>query len=183
MIWLILGVLLWCGTHLLKRLAPALRRSLGDSGRGLVAAGSAIGLVLMIIGYRMADPTFLWVLPSWSLHLNNLLMVVAVLLFGLSHAKSRLRAKIRHPMLLSVAVWSAAHLLVNGDLPSLVLFGSLGIWAVLEIVLINRAQPRYTPPAKLSPRGDLIWIAASVVMFAVIGFLHGLVGPSPFPGA
>lgn len=183
MIWLIVGLLLWSGLHLMKRLAPKLRRGLGPSGKGLVAAGSLIGLVLMVIGYRMAEPRFLWAAPAWAFHLNNLLMLIAVLLLGLSHSKSRLRAKLRHPMLLAALVWAAAHLLVNGDLPSLILFGGLGLWALVQMLLINRAEPRYVPPANLTAKGDAIWLVASLVAFGAIGYLHGLVGPSPFPGA
>ena len=183
MIWLILGVLLWSGAHMFKRLAPKARRGMGDAAKGLVAAASVIAVVLMVIGYRMADPDFLWALGPWAIHLNNTLMLISVAPFGLANSKSRLRPMLRHPMLTGMILWSVAHLLVNGDLPSLVLFGGLGLWAVIEILLINRAEPKWTPPKGLSARGDAIWLAASAVAFVVIVGLHMWLGPNPFSGA
>lgn len=183
MIWLILGVLLWSGAHLFKRLAPKARRGMGASGRGMVAAAAFLSLVLMVIGYRMADPVFLWALPLWAWHVNNTLMVIAVLLLGLGHSKSRFNGLMRHPMLTSVVVWAIAHLLVNGDLPSLVLFGGLGLWAILQMLLINRAEPKWTPPKKGNLRGDLMLLAISVVVFVVIVGIHMAFGLNPFPSS
>ncbi len=181
MIWLVFGVLLWAAAHLFKRLAPKVRRGMGDSGKGLVAAGSIVGIVLMVIGYRMADPLPLWALPGWAWHLNNLMMVAAVLLLGLGHSKSHLNGALRHPMLTAVIVWAVAHLLVNGDLPSLVLFGGLGLWAVVQMVMINRAQPHWIPPKRGTLKGDAIYIVASIVVFIVIVLIHSWLGPSPLP--
>ena len=182
MIWLVLGLALWSGVHLFKRLAPKARRRMGNSARGMVTAGSLFGIVLMVIGYRMADPVPLWSAPGWAWHLNNLLMVAAVLLVGAGHSRSHLNAVLRHPMLTAVLIWAVAHLLVNGDLPSLVLFGGLGIWAVAEMVLINRAVPHPPPVKKATLKGDAIYLAVSVVVFIVIVLVHSWIGPSPVPG-
>jgi len=183
MIWLVVGLALWSGAHLFKRLAPRARRGMGDAAKAMVAAASILAVVLMVIGYRMADPAFLWAAPSWGVHLNNLVMLVAVALLGLGRSKSRLNRALRHPMLTGVILWAAAHLLVNGDVPSLVLFGGLGLWAIAEIVAINRAQPKWTPPPKGNARGDLVFAGITVVAFVVIVGLHMLLGPTPFPGA
>ena len=86
--------------------------------------------MLIIIGFRRAPVVPVYDPPPWAIHLNNLLMVVAVLLLGLGHSKSRARGWLRHPMLTAVVVWAVAHLLVNGDQASLVMFGWLGLWAV-----------------------------------------------------
>ena len=181
MIWLVLGLLLWIGFHLFKRIAPRARKGMGRSGKGLVAAASIIGIVLMVIGYKMTAPTFLYALPMWAWHVNNLLMVIAVLLFGLGHSKSRLNGALRHPMLTAVVLWAVAHLLVNGDVPSLVLFGGLGLWALAEMVVINRAQPVWVPPKRGNLMGDIRFLAISIVLFIVIVVVHSLVGPSPLP--
>jgi uncharacterized membrane protein len=180
MSWLIIGVLLWAGAHLFKRLAPKARKGMGDAGKGLVAAGSLLAVVLMVIGYRMSDPTFHWALGGWAWHLNNLLMMISILLVGLANAKSRLRPYLRHPMLTGVILWSVAHLLVNGDLPSLILFGGIGMWAITEIVLINRDVPKWTAPTGLSARGDAIWLVSSAVAFLVIVGIHIWLGHNPF---
>ena len=182
MIWLVLGVLLWALAHLFKRLAPAVRRGMGDSAKGLVAAASLIAIVLMVIGYRLADTATLYSLPSWAFHLNNTLMLIAVGLIWLGQSKSRLRGAMRHPMLTGAVVWAIAHLLVNGDVASLVLFGGLGLWAIVEMVAINRAEPKWKRPAPGNAKGDAIFVVGTLVVYAVIIGIHMLIGPSPIPG-
>jgi uncharacterized membrane protein len=183
MIWLVVGVLLWAGAHWFKRLAPKARKGMGDAAKGMVAAASILAIVLMVIGYRSADAGFLWTSPLWLYHVNNLLMVFAVILMGLGRSKSRLNGLLRHPMLTGVTVWAVAHLLVNGDVPSLVLFGGLGLWALGSMVLINRAEPKWKPPPRGNAAGDLRLVAISAVAFVVIVGLHMWLGPTPFPGA
>ena len=176
MIWIILGLALWTLAHGFKRFAPDRRAAMGDAGRGAVTGAILISVVLMVIGYRAADPVFLWPAPGWAHPLNNLLMVLAVYLFAVGGARTGLARRLRHPMLTGLIVWSVAHLLVNGDLESLILFGGLGVWAVFAMVVINRAQD-WTPPAP-SPLGKEIGVAVtSVIVFAVIGFIHRLIGP------
>lgn len=181
MIWLILGLALWTFFHLFKRLLPQARARLGDPGKGLVALGSVAAIALMVVGYRAADPVPLWYFP-WAIHVNNLMMLIAVILLGVGSSKSRLRARMRHPMLTGAIVWSVAHLLVNGDLPSLVLFGGLGLWAVASMTLINRAEPAPEPFADGTVQGDIRLLAISAVVFAVIVLIHSWVGPYPLPG-
>ena len=88
---------------------------------------------LMVIGYKAADDVPLWDLGGWAVNVNNALMLVAVAFIGTGNSKSRLREKIRHPMLTGVLVWVVAHLLVNGDLASLVAVwrsGNVGGWGI-----------------------------------------------------
>lgn len=182
---LILGLLLWSAAHLFKRLAPAgraaLEARLGEAAKGVVAAAILAGLVLMVVGYRGAEFVHLWAPPAFLIHVNNLLMLGAVWLFVLSAAETRIAARIRHPQLTAVKTWAVAHLLVNGDLASLVLFGGLLAWAVAEVVLINRAGA--AGPARPKPiRGDLAALGATAVVFAGIALVHWWLGYSPFPG-
>ena len=183
MIWIVLGVLLWTSAHYFKRLAPDMRASLGNPGKGIVAVLLVGAIVLMVIGYKAADDVLLWDLGGWAFNVNNALMLMAVAFFGTGNSKSRLRENIRHPMLTGFLVWVVAHLLVNGDLASLVLFGGLGLWALGSIALINRAEPDYEPWQGGTRQGDIRLVMISVVVFAVIVGVHYLIGPSPFPGA
>ena len=183
MIWIILGVALWMAAHYFKRLAPDMRASLGNAGKGVVAVLSVAAIVLMVIGYKAAGDVPLWDLGGWAVNVNNALMLVAVALVGAGNSKSRLREKLRHPMLTGFLIWVVAHLLVNGDLASLVLFGGLGVWALGSIALINRAEPDYEPWQGGSQAGDIRLVIISIVVFAVIVGIHVLIGPSPFPGA
>lgn len=177
-----LGVLLWAGAHFFKRAAPDLRARMGDAGKGVVAVAVVISIVLMVIGYRAADVVILWSLGSWSVHLNNLLMVIAVMLFGTGHSKSRLRATMRHPMLYGLLVWVVAHLLVNGDLASLMLFGGLGLWAMVTIRLINRDDPVPPPYTEGTRKGDIRLAVITALFFAVITGVHIWLGYWPFGG-
>ena len=181
MIALTLGVVLWWAAHLFKRLAPQTRARMGDKGKGPVTLILLVAIGAMIFGYKTAEPTYLYSLPPWSLHLNNTLMLIAVILMGAGQSRGRVRSWFSHPMLLGVATWATAHLLVNGDVPSLVLFGGLGIWALVEMRVINRADG---PPARPEPgplSGDIRLLLISLVVFAAFTFIHQLVGPWPFP--
>ncbi|WP_294613722.1 NnrU family protein [uncultured Roseovarius sp.] len=181
MFYLILGLALWVAAHLFKRMAPGLRAQMGNGGKAVVAVGVLAGLGLMILGYKQAEFVNLWYPPTWAVHLNNLLMLVAVFVYGMSATTGRLRGRMRHPQLTAVKIWAVAHLLVNGDLASVVLFGGLLIWAVLEVIVINRSQDWVRPepgPAKK----DVVLVIITLVMFAVIAGIHMWLGVRPFPG-
>lgn len=182
MLLLVLGVALWWAAHLFKRIAPDARARLGDKGQGVIAIALVAAIVMMVFGYRSAEDVFLWAAPYWTLHLNNLVVLVAFYMTSPAPKKGKLLAGMRHPMLAGFALWAGAHLVVNGDLASLVLFGGLLLWALTEMVVINRAEPEWqaNPGGRLAK--DAMFFGASIVLVLVIGFLHGWLGPSPFPG-
>ena len=155
---------------------------MGNAGKGLVAVVNIGAIVLMVKGYKAAEVVPLWDLGGWTVPVNNALMLVAVAMFGAGRSKSRLRGKLRHPMLAGMLVWVVAHLLVNGDLASLVLFGGLGIWALGAMALINRAEPDYTPWPDGTQAGDIRLVLISIGVFVVIAAVHFWIGPSPFGG-
>ena len=180
MILLILGLALWSGLHLWKRIAPESRAQFGDTGKKIVAIGLVVAIVLMVIGYRGWDGTVYWGRSPAMTGINNLLMVLAFYVFATSAAKTKLTKYIRHPQLTSVKIFAVAHLLVNGDTPSFVLFGGLLAWAVAEVILINRAEgprgPYHAVPIKKE------WTAAIValVVYAVVAGIHIALGYNPF---
>ncbi len=186
MIWIVLGVLLWSFTHFFKRLAPGARAAMtermGNASKGVIALVLVASIVLMVIGLRTAPFVDLWFLPPFVIHINNLLMVIAVILLGLGASKSRLRGKMRHPMLTGVVVWSIAHLLVNGHLAAVVLFGGIGLWALIEMVLINRSEAAPAAFTGGSLFGDIRLLVISAIVFAVIAAIHTWLGVWPFPG-
>ena len=181
-ILLLLGIALWWGAHLFKRVMPMQRQSMGDAGRGIVAGVLALSVLLMVLGYRATDATVLWQLPAFAVHINNLLVLVAIFLMSPAPKRGRIASGLRHPMLTGFALWAIAHLLVNGDLPSLVLFGGLFLWSVITPRIINAAEPEWSAPQATGTYGkDVIFLAASVVLMGVIGFIHSWLGPWPFP--
>lgn len=180
MLLLILGLILWSGSHLFKRLLPERRAAMGDAGKGLVALVSLAGIVLMVLGYRAAPYIEVWSPPTFLTHLNNLLMVVAVFLLGVGNVWGVVRTKMRHPMLGSVKVWALAHLLVNGDVASIVLFGGMLAWAVVSVIMINKAVPVWVRPDAGPIRNDLVYAVVSLLLFGIIAYIHSWLGVSPF---
>jgi uncharacterized membrane protein len=180
MLLLIIGLILWSGAHLFKRLAPERRAAMGDAGKGVVAVVSLIAIVVMVIGYRQAEVVQLWNPPAFLTHVNNLLMVLAIYLFASSGAKTWITTKIRHPQLTAVKTWAVAHLLVNGDLASLVLFGGMLAWAVVSVILINRSGDVWVPEHGWPLKNEIQAVIGTVVVLAVIGFIHNWLGYWPF---
>jgi uncharacterized membrane protein len=183
---LILGLLLWTAAHVFKRIAPGQRQAMtdrmGNAAKGVIAVVLLISILLMVIGYRGAESEFLWGRSAATTGINNLLMIFSVALLGLGSSKSRFNGALRHPMLTGVIVWSLSHLLVNGDVASVVLFGGMALWALLEMVLINRAVPEWTPPEKGTSAGDVKLLVISLVLYGVISGVHTWLGYFPFGG-
>ena len=180
MILLVLGVLLWSGAHLFKRLAPEQRAAMGDKGRGPIAILLFVSVGLMIVGYRLWWADLAYASPAWGKHANNTLMLVSMYLFAASGMKTAIARKMRHPMLIGVILWSVAHLLANGDWASVVLFGGMLIWAVVSIALINAQNPVWEKPAP-APKGKEFGAAfGSLLVYGVIAYIHILLGYMPF---
>jgi uncharacterized membrane protein len=178
---LILGLGLWYLSHLMRRLAPGLRAAMGEMpGKAVIAILSLLAIVLMVIGYRAAPVVDLWYPPAFLRHVNNLLMLAAVFLFTLGYVPGLLRTRVRHPMLTAAKTWGFAHLLVNGDLASVILFGGLMAWAVIDLILINRQVPQWDRPAPGPVRNDLIYAVVALVLFVAIGHVHAWLGYPPF---
>ena len=174
---LILGVTLWWGAHLFKRLAPEKRAMMEDNQAAMrVAGGLVVAILLMIVGYRAAPFVEIWSPPSFLRHLNNLLVLIAIYMMSPAPKKGRLLNGMRHPMLAGFSLWAIAHLLVNGDLAAIILFGGLLGWSVVAPRLINQAEPDWTPPETGNYAKDAMFLVASVVLLVVIGFIHGWLG-------
>lgn len=181
MLLLTAGVLLWAWSHLMKRVTPGFRAGLGDTGGKIVASVLAlVAIVLMVKGYRSAEVVVLWSPPAAMVHVNNLLMLLAIYMVNLGYSRGVMRTKFRHPMLSAVELWALAHLLVNGDLASVILFGGLLLWAMVDLVMINRMQREWIPPASGPVVNDVIYAGVSVAVFAGIAFAHNWLGYWPF---
>ena len=138
MLMLTLGVVLWSVAHLFKRLAPAARDGMGDLGKLVVTVALIGSLVMMISGYQDASGPVWWGRQPLWVSISNILMLFAFYMMVASSMKVRITSMVRHPQLTAIKAWSVSHLLVNGDLPSLILFGGLLGWAVVSVIIINR---------------------------------------------
>jgi uncharacterized membrane protein len=180
---LIIGILLWVASHTLKRIAPGLRAALGEErGKGVMALLALAGIVLMVIGYRGAAVVPVYTpLPGMG-HLNNLLMLFSLFFFAAGGMKPGIVAtKVRHNMLTGLLIWALAHLLVNGDLASIVLFGSMAAYAIASMLLISRAVP-WQRPERGPVMNDVKSALGAVVLYAVIVGIHWWLGYNPFLG-
>lgn len=179
---LILGLALWYAGHFFKRALPDMRRRLGDPGKGVAALLVLSGVVLMVIGFRGWAAPQLWNPPGWTIHLNNLLVLAAFYLFAASGTKAWVATRLRHPQLTGFKSWAVAHLLVNGDLASVLMFGGLLAWAVVEVIVINRAEPDWAPPAHGGRAAEVRAVVGTLVLFAIVAAIHAWIGYWPFPG-
>jgi uncharacterized membrane protein len=180
---LILGVALWWAAHLFKRLAPARRAALGDRGNGLMALLIVASVVLMIFGYRAADGAVYWGRSSMLVGINNLLMVLAFYFYAASAAKGAkiwLGTKVRHPQLTGFSIWAVAHLLVNGDVASFILFGGLLVWAVVEILLINAQEGPWVTPPRAPVKKEIVAVVITLVVVIVVMVIHFALGVTPW---
>ncbi|MEO1688514.1 MAG: NnrU family protein [Pseudomonadota bacterium] len=184
---LILGLILWWATHLFPLMAAGRRDAfaaqIGEGPyKGAYSLLSVGAMILTIIGYQNAAFVNVWQPPAWGVHLNNLMMLIAVGLFAASHSKGNAKRVVRHPMLLSVIVWAAAHLLVNGDQASLVLFGGYGAWAAAAIFAANARDGAWIKPAPAPRKKDWLLVAITLAAFLVFTAIHAWLGIWPFPG-
>lgn len=186
---LILGLALFLGIHLttaLPRKRHKLVRQLGENKYKLVFSIFAIlGLVLIIVGYAMARPTatVLYEPPFELRHLAMLLVLISFLMFPAARLSGHIRYWLRHPQITAVKIWAFAHLLVNGDLASVLLFGSFLAWGVFDrISLKKREQFGLVRTRNFTPKitHDILALVIGAGLYAAFAFyLHGLLFGQP----
>jgi uncharacterized membrane protein len=193
MTWLILGLILFLGIHSTRIVADGWRTGmlarLGEKPwKGLYSVVSLVGFVLLCWGYGQArqQPVVLWVPPVATRHIAALLMLFSFILLAASHVpRNGIKARLHHPMVLATKVWALAHLLANGNLADVVLFGGFLAWAVLNFSAArrrDRASGTVYPPGIASRTA--IAVVAGVALWLVFAFwLHlVLIGVRPFGG-
>jgi uncharacterized membrane protein len=176
---LILGLVIFLGVHSVSIVAPAWRDAqlarLGElPWKGLYTVVSLIGFALLVYGYGLArqSPVVLYTPPTWTRHLALLLLLPVFPLFLAAYLPGRIKAAAKHPMLLATKLWAVAHLIANGTLADVLLFGGFLAWAVADRISVKRRPPRAVPGAPASPVNDLIAVAGGLALYA--WFLFGL---------
>jgi uncharacterized membrane protein len=188
---LILGLVLFLGVHSTRIVAEGWRTAaIARIGplpwKAVYALASIVGFVLIVRGFGLAraNPVYLWEAPMAMRHVAGLLMLVAfVLLVATYVPRNSIKARLHHPMVLSVKVWALAHLLANGNLADVVLFGAFLVWAVFSFRAArkrDRANGTVYPPGTVA--GTVVTVVVGVVAWAVFAFwAHGLLfGVRPF---
>ena len=188
---LILGLVVFLGVHSVAIVAPGWRDAqqarLGENAwKGGFSIASAVGLALIVYGYGVArqTPVVVYAPPVWGRHLAALLLVPVFPLLLSTYLPGRIKSAAKHPTLLATKLWAFAHLLANGNLADVLLFGGFLAWAVADrIAAGRRAVPRALPGAPPAPINDAIAIVGGLALYAVfVVWAHRwVIGVAPFP--
>lgn len=187
--WLVLGLILFLGAHSVRIVADGWRSQTIDrlglgAWKGLYSLVSGVGLVLIVWGYGLArqEPVVLWQPPLGMRHAASLLTLVAfVLLVATYVPRNAIKARLGHPMVLSVKLWAFAHLLSNGTLADVLLFGGFLVWAIFNFRAARR-RPAAAGPARTSLPATVATVVVGLGAWAVFAmWAHGaLIGVRPF---
>ncbi|MFT6927547.1 MAG: putative membrane protein [Psychromonas sp.] len=178
---LILGLCLFLGIHSISIVAEPLRDRFAAKSelawKALYALISLAGIFLIINGYSQArlTPTLMYATPYWLRHFSALLMLPVFILFLAPYFRGTISNITKNPQLLAVILWALSHLLVNGNLADILLFGSFLVWAVGDLISMERRVSRPLPGLKKSSVNDLIIVIAGLGLYGLFTvYLHGL---------
>jgi len=172
---LILGLIIFLGVHLLPTFSSVRTRLVRKFGekryKRLYSLVAATGLIVIIVGMVYRDFVQLWIPPVWGRHAAMTLMLPAIILLTAADVPSNIKRFIRHPMLWGVTLWASAHLLANGDLASLLLFGSFGSYALFDMWSANRRG--YEKSTRVYPTSkDMKLVLIGIAVYGAIIFVH-----------
>jgi uncharacterized membrane protein len=181
---LTIGVLLWAAVHLFPAVgAQARARMAGRLGegpfRGLFSLLIILSLVLIVVGWRSSTPEFVYIPPAWGREAAGLLVLAGFILFVAARAPTNIKRVLRHPQLTGVLAWAVGHLLANGESRSLILFGGLAAWSLVEMIAINWRDGAWQKPDRRPVISDVMTVVIGVVVFALFLFLHRWIAGVP----
>ena len=186
---LIFGLLILLGMHSVSIVAPAWRDAMvarigSLPWKGVYSVVSLAGFWLMLQGYAEArlEPAVVWVPPTGMRHAAALLMLPVFPLLLATYLPGRIRNAAKHPMLAAVKFWALAHLLSNGMLADIVLFGAFLAWAVLDRISLKRRAPQPLPRTPTTPWNDVLAVVLGLTLYAAFAMIwhQRLFGVAPF---
>ena len=175
----ILGLVVFLGAHVFVTMRDHRAAVVARIGewpyRGLFSLVSIIGIVLIGYGfaaYRAAGPIAVWYPPGWTRHIVVALMWPAGIMIAAAYIPGNIKRVLKHPMLVGVKTWAFAHLCANGDLGSIVLFGSVLAWAVYDRITLKRRKDAGAPPIPIGgTKNDIIAIVVGTIIYLALGFV------------
>jgi uncharacterized membrane protein len=189
---LVIGLVLFLGAHVFVTLRAPRAAVIARIGewpyKGLMGLVSLVGLIVIGYGfarYRATDWIQVWSPPGWTHHITELLMWPASICVVAAYARGNIWRKLKHPFLVGVKTWAVAHLISNGDLGSIVLFGSVLAWAVYDRITLKRRSDPGAPSIPVGGlRNDIIALVIGTLLYLALGLVfHPLVVGVPVFGA
>ena len=189
---LVIGLVLFLGAHVFVTLRGPRAAVIARIGewpyKGLMGLVSLVGLIVIGYGfarYRATDWIAVWSPPRWTYHITELLMWPASICVVAAYARGNIWRKLKHPFLVGVKTWAVAHLISNGDLGSIVLFGSFLAWAVYDRITLKRRSDPGAPSIPVGgTRNDIIALVIGTLLYLALGLVfHPLVVGVPVFGA
>jgi len=178
---LIIGIIVFLGIHLLPTFPQFRERligSLGETGyKAAFGVLSIAGFVLLVWGFASAPVIQIWSPPPWTRWVAIILMLPAFIFLVAAYVPGRIKAKVKHPFLVAIKTWALAHLIANGDLASIILFGSFLAYAVYDRIALKGRRPTELigTAAQGGPRNDLIAVVLGVLFYVIfLVWLHPL---------
>jgi uncharacterized membrane protein len=141
-----------------------------------MAIAIVASVVLMVVGYGHAQGKVLWVVGGDWLLVSHSVSLFALYLIAASVGKTWSTTMVAHPQLTAVKSWSVGHLLINGDVQSLILFGGLLAWAALSVVVINKQDGKPAPEVTVRALNEVVTAVAAILAFGGIAFIHVALG-------
>jgi uncharacterized membrane protein len=183
MLMMLAGMVLFFAPHSVAVAAPGWRARMllhlrAGTWKGVYSLISAVGLILMLIGYghTRAAPVVLYVSPAWLHYVTWLLMLPVFPLLFAAYLPGRIRTATKHPMLAAVKIWATAHLLVNGTLADMLLFGSFLAWAIAVRISLKRRTAAPVPAAPAGRYNDLLALLLGLALYVLFIYrLHWLI--------
>ena len=188
---LVLGLLLWSVVHFIPGLVVDFRKNLinrfGENPyKGMFALLMVVSLYLIISGWQSMTPVapdvleMIFTPPEWGVYAAGLLVLIGFILFLAPYPPNNIKRILRHPQLIGLVSFSVGHLFAVGTVRAIVLFTGLGVWAIIEIVLINRREGEWVKPAKAPIKKDVALVLFSVLVYMAFLYTHHLMfGGSP----
>lgn len=177
-IYLIIGVLLFGLIHLYPAVLASSRLALiekiGEGAyKGIFSLLVIFSLVLIVAGWRITGAVEVYEAPIWASLATLILMYPVLFLFISARAGSNIKRVFRHPQLSSISLWGIAHLLSNGESRAIALFGALAIWALIQMILLNRRDGEWQKPDKLPISRDIRVGIIALVAYVALAYGHG----------
>ena len=189
---LVLGLVVFLAPHVLTAYRTERQRVVDRLGEGpykiVYSLISAVGIVLIAYGfgvYRSTGWIDVWYPPAWTRHVAAALVWPAIICIVAAYSPGRIKIALKHPFLVGIKLWAVAHLIANGDLGSIILFGAILAWAVFDRISLKRRTDPGAPPIPVGgTRNDVIAVGAGTVVYLLLGlYFHPyVIGVPAFTG-